>query len=210
MANSTKISLDAIKALRSKTGAGIHHVKEALEHSGGDVEKAVLYLREKGVAKAAKRSGNATNNGTIGVYLHGNTMGVMVELQCETDFAAKADKFRELAKEIAMHIAAQSPEYIEIADVPSDIIEREKSIYAKELEGKPEGVREKILEGKLGKFYEDMVLVEQAYIRDESKKIKDLINDYVAAIGESIRVAKFVKFTLGSEAVFAEVKSEEA
>ena len=197
------VTLADIKALRERTGVGINHVKEALEHSGGDVEKAILYLREKGIAKAAKRAGNATNNGLIGHYIHGKTMGVMVELQSETDFATNSEKFKELARELAMHIAARTPEYISIENVPASLIEQEKQIYAKDVAGKPEAIAEKILQGKLQNLYSDKVLFEQDYVRDESKKIKDLVNEYIASLGERIIVARFVKMQVGLEPITA-------
>jgi elongation factor Ts len=197
------VTLAEIKELRARTGVGINHVKEALEHSGGDLEKAIVYLREKGIAKAAKRAGNATNNGLIGHYMHGKTIGVMVELQSETDFASGSEKFQELARELAMHIAAQSPDYISKEEVPADVLETEKKVYAKDVEGKPEQIAEKILEGKLSKFYEEVVLLEQPYVRDDSKKIKDLLNEYIAALGESIKIKRFVKMQLGLDPIMA-------
>lgn len=197
------VTLADIKSLRERTGVGINHVKEALEHSNGDVEKAILYLREKGIAKAAKRAGNATNNGLIGHYIHGKTMGVMVELQSETDFATNSEKFKELARELAMHIAAKTPEYISIENVPAEVIEVEKKVYTKDVEGKPEAIAEKILEGKLQNFYADKVLFEQDYVRDESKKIKDLLNEYIATLGERIIVSRFIKMQVGLEPISA-------
>jgi elongation factor Ts len=196
------ISLEKIKELRNRTGVGIHSVKEALQASDGDVNKAIIYLREKGMAKAAKRAGNATNNGVIGHYIHGNTIGVLVELLSETDFASKSDEFAQLAKELAMHIAAKSPEYINISDVPADVLETEKQVYRKDLEGKPEQIQEKILEGKLQSFYEETVLMEQSYVRDEEKKIKDLLNEKVAALGEKIVVKGFTRMQLGVEPIY--------
>jgi elongation factor Ts len=201
------ISLDAIKELRAKSGVGIHKVKEALKETDGDMEEAMIYLREKGMAKAAKRSGNATNNGMIGHYIHGNGIGILVEIQSETDFASGSEKFQEFAKELAMHVAAKSPEYIDIDSIPEKVIETEKKVYAKDLEGKPENIQEKILEGKLAKFYEDVVLMEQDYVRDEDKKIKDLLNELIAALGERIVIKKFVRMELGGDHIIAE-KSE--
>ncbi len=200
----SQVTLADIKNLRERTGVGINHVKEALEHSNGDLDKAVLYLREKGIAKAAKRSGNATNNGIIGHYIHGKTMGVLVELQSETDFAANSAKFQELAKELAMHIAAKNPEYIGIDSVPASVLEIEKSVFEKEIAGKPEAIANKILEGKFQNFYADQVLLEQTYVRDESKKIKDLLNEYIASLGESIKIARFTKFQVGVEPIMGQ------
>ncbi len=191
------ISLDQIKELRKRTGVGLHQVKEALEVSKGDMEKAVLYLREKGVAKAAKRAGRSAENGFIAHYIHGEgSIGVLLELNSETDFASRNEKFRNLAHDIAIHVAASNPEYINIEDIPADVLEKEKSVYNKDLEGKTEQVKEKILEGKLSKFYQEVVLLEQAYVKDDSKKVKDVINEAVAAIGEKIEIGRFVRFEL--------------
>jgi elongation factor Ts len=198
-----KITLEQIKSLRAKTGVGINYVKEALENSDGDEEKAIVYLREKGIAKASKRADNAMNNGIIGSYIHAGTIGVMVELQSETDFASGSDKFQNLAKEIAMHIAAKSPEYVDVESIPAEIIETEKKIYQKDLEGKPENIQEKILEGKLASFYKEVVLIKQAYVRDEDKTIEDLMNEAVAALGEKIRIRSFVRMQLGGDTVSA-------
>jgi elongation factor Ts len=199
-----KITLDQIKELRTKTGVGIQAVKQALEKSDGDMEKAVVYLREQGIAKAAKRADKATNNGMIGHYIHGNKIGVMVEFLTETDFACSSDKMQELSKNICMHIAAQSPEYISIEDIPEDVIEREKKIYSKDLEGKPDNIKEKILEGKLAKFYEELVLMEQPFVKDEDKKVKDLMNEYIAALGEVVKINRFIRTYLGGDVIVAE------
>lgn len=198
------VTLEQIKELRQRTGAGIHQVKEALEHSNGDIENAILYLREKGLAKAAKRSGNSAEYGVIESYVHGEgSLAVIVELTCETDFAARSDKFKSIAHDIAMHIAAADPQYAKVEDIPQDIIDREKQVYAKELEGKPENIKEKILEGKLQKFYEENVLTEQAFVKDDSKKIKDIINDAVSAIGEKIEVARFARIQIAGPSTAA-------
>lgn len=202
------ISLDTIKQLRARTGAGIHKVKEALQASDGDVEKAIVYLREKGEAKAAKRAGNSTDQGKIGSYLHaGGTIGVLVEVQSETDFAAGSDKFAELLKEVAMHIAASSPEYVTRDEIPDSVMETEKQVYAKDIEGKPENIAKKILEGKLSKFYEGVVLMDQKYIRDEEKTVTDLVNDYIAALGEKIVIKRFTRFQLGDAPIVAGIES---
>ena len=191
------VTLEQIKELRKRTGAGIHQVKEALDTSKGDMEKAILYLREKGIAKAAKRAGNSSQYGVVGHYIHGGgSIGVIVELTCETDFAARSDKFKDIAHDIAMHIAAADPQYVNIEDIPLEVIEKEKQVYNAELEGKPESIKEKILEGKLAKFYEEIVLSEQAYIKDDSKKIKDIINEAVSAIGEKLEVGRFARIEI--------------
>ncbi len=200
------ITLKQIKKLREKTGVGIHQVKEALEASQGDQKKAIVYLRKKGITKAEKRAEKATNNGIIGHYIHGKGIGVMVELQSETDFASSSDKFQELAKDLCMHIAAQSPEYVDRDSIPEDVLETEKQVYEKDLKGKPENIKDKILEGKLGKFYEEFVLLDQPFVKDDSKTINDLISEYIAALGEKIVVKRFVKFQVGNKPIIA-VKS---
>lgn len=189
-----------IKDLRTKTGAGIGNVKEALVASDGDVEKALVYLREKGLAKAVKRADKRAENGYIYAYIHGEgSLGVMLELNSETDFAARNVKFRDLAKEIALQIAASNPEYISIENIPAEIMEREKEIAMKEVDPKkPQNIIDKIIEGKLQKFYEDFVLLEQRYFKDETKTIKDLINENVAALGEKIEVGRFCRMKIAS------------
>lgn len=195
-------TLDQIKELRNATGAGIVAVKEALEKSDGDFDKAVVYLREKGVAKAAKRSGKSADHGFIASYIHGEgTIGVMVELNSETDFTARNDKFRKLANELALHIAAANPKYIRREDIPEDELKAEKEIAAKDVDdNKPEEIKEKIVEGKLGKFYEQVVLMDQKYVRDDSKTISDLMNENIAAIGEKIEIGRFTRFEISAEA----------
>jgi len=196
-----EITLKQIKELRERTGAGVTNVKAALEQSRGDMDKAIAYLREKGLAKAAKRAGNSASNGFIANYIHGEgTIGVLVELNSETDFASRSEEFRALAREIAIHIAASNPEYVSINDVPNDLVAKEKEIAMKGLEKKPAQVIEKIVEGKLAKFYEEIVLMEQPFVKDESKKIKDLINEAVAAIGEKIAVGRFCRIQIAGPA----------
>lgn len=196
-----KISLDQIKELRNRTGVGINYVKEALESSNGDVEEAILYLRKKGIAKAAKRAGNETNHGYIASYIHGaGQIGVLVEIGSETDFAARNEHLKELAYNIALHIAANDPQYVNIEDIPEEAIEKEKSVHMKDLTGKPENVVESILKGKLQKFYEDVVLMEQKYLKDDSKTIKDIMNDAVATIGEKVEISRFARIQIGGPA----------
>jgi elongation factor Ts len=199
------ITLDDIKTLRSRTGAGFTNVKEALEASNGDMEKAVVYLREKGMAKGAKRADRSAPNGYIVSYIHGEgSIGVLLELNAETDFTARNDKFRVLAREIALHVAAANPEYVSIEAVPAEIIAREKEIAQSEIDPKkPAEIIEKILAGKMQKFYEDNVLLEQKYFKDETKKIKDLVNDLVAAIGEKIEVGRMCRFQLAKPATYS-------
>ncbi len=196
------ISAQQVKELREKTGAGMMDCKKALEASGGDTEKAIAWLREKGLAKAQKRAGKTTAEGWIGSYIHSNgKIGVMVEIKCETDFVAKSERFQELAKDIAMQIAATNPLCLTPEDIPQDILAKEKEIYlnqAKE-EGKPEHIAEKIVEGRLKKYYKEVCLLEQPFIKDDSKTIADLINETVAVLGENIQIGRFVRLALGEE-----------
>ena len=200
-----EITLEAIKALRDRTGAGFANVKEALESSKGDMEKAIIYLREKGMAKGAKRADKAASNGFIASYIHGEgSAGVLVELNSETDFAARDEKFKALAKEIALQVAATNPEYITIESVPEEILNKEREIGMKDIDpNKPQNIIDKIIEGRMQKFYEDNVLMEQKYFKDDTKKIKDLINDVVAALGEKIEVGRICRFQIRGSATYS-------
>jgi elongation factor Ts len=196
----TAISATMVKQLREKTGAGIMDCKEALTACDGDINNAVDFLRKKGLATAQKRAGRAMSEGTIQPYIHmGGKLGVLVEVNCETDFVAKTDDFREFAKNIAMHIAATNPVGIASEDVPEEIVNKEREIYhAQALEmGKPEKMIAKIVEGKLNKFYKENCLLNQAYVRNPDITVADLINDVIAKIGENITVKRFVRFQLG-------------
>lgn len=196
----TDISAKLVKELREKTGAGMMDCKQALSASGGDMTKAIEFLRKKGLATAQKRAGRATSEGTIATYIHmGGKLGVMVEVNCETDFVAKNQAFQECAKNIAMHIAASNPIGVRPEDVPPETIAKEKEIYAAQARetGKPEKVIEKIVEGKLKKFYEDSCLLNQAYVRNPDITVADLLNELVAKIGENISVKRFVRFQVG-------------
>jgi elongation factor Ts len=196
------ISAAQVKALREKSGAGIMDCKEALGACDGDMEKAVDFLRKKGLATAAKRAGRATSEGTIQSYLHmGGKIGVMVEVNCETDFVAKTDDFVAFAKNLAMHIAATSPVGIAPEDVPESVLERERAIYrAQALEtGKPEKMLDKIVEGKVNKFYKESCLLNQAYVREPDKTISDYLNEVVAKTGEKITIKRFARFQVGAE-----------
>lgn len=196
---SVGISADKVKELREKTGAGLMDCKKALTESGGDMEKAVDILRQKGLATAAKKASRAASQGLIDSYIHMDKLGVLVEVNCETDFVARTDDFRGLVKDIAMHIAAASPTYISREDVPLDVIEREKEIYRAQVANKPPQVVEKIIEGKLEKFFGDTCLLEQIFIKDPEgkQKIKDLITEKIAKLGENIIVRRFARFQLG-------------
>lgn len=194
------ISADKIKKLREKTGVGMMACKEALQEACGDMEKAIEILRKKGQATAEKKATRETNQGRIESYIHpGDKLGVLVEVNCETDFVAKCDDFKTLCREIAMQIAASSPQYISKEDVPEEVILKEKEIYKEQLlrEGKPEKIIDKIIEGKLQKFYDYVCLLEQPYIREEKRKVKDIISDLVGKVGENIKVKRFVRFKVG-------------
>jgi len=191
------VTIEQIKELRKRTGAGVNAVKEALETSNGDLDKAIDYLREKGVAKANKRAGKEAINGIIGTYIHpDNRLVAVVEIACETDFAAKSEVMQEFAKNIALHIAAVGTEYLNVEDIPAEILDKEKAQYAKDVEGKPAEITEKILAGKLNKFYEQSVLVYQSYFKDESKTIQDYMNEMVAQIGEIMKFTRFVRMQI--------------
>jgi elongation factor Ts len=196
------ISAQMVKALREKTGAGMMDCKKALEACNGDEEKAIAWLREKGLAKAQKKAGRATSEGWIGSYIHSNgKIGVLVELKCETDFVARNEKFLALAKDLAMQIAATNPVCVRPEDLPEDLIAKEKEIYLKQAkeEGKPEHIAEKIVEGRLKKYYKEVCLLEQPFIKDDSKTIKDLINEAIAVLGENIQIGRFSRLALGAE-----------
>jgi elongation factor Ts len=196
------ISASMVKELREKSGAGIMDCKEALSECGGDMEQAVDFLRKKGLATAAKRAGRATSEGTIQSYIHmGGKIGVMVEVDCETDFVAKTDDFIEFAKNLAMHIAATSPVGIVSEDVPESVIKRERDIYRDQaLEmGKPEKMIDKIVEGKLNKFYKESCLMNQQYVKDPDKTISDYLNEVIAKTGEKIAIKRFARFQVGAE-----------
>ena len=196
----TAINAGMVKQLRGKTGAGIMDCKEALTECGGDMDKAVDFLRTKGLATAAKRSGRAVNEGVVQPYIHmGGKLGVLVEVGCETDFVAKTDDFIDFAKNIAMHIAATNPFGIQASDIPEEIIEKEKEIYTAQVKemGKPENIIDKIVEGKIKKFIKDNCLLEQAYVRDPGLTISDLLNETISKIGENITIKNFARFQIG-------------
>lgn len=194
------ITTEMIKQLREATGAGILDCRKALEQADGDYEKAVNFLREKGLAIAAKRADRAASEGVVELYSHGNgRVGVMVEVNCETDFVARSENFRKFAHELALQIAAAAPLYIREEDIPADVLERESQIGAARAreEGKPEAIIPRIVEGYLNKFKDETVLMRQAYIRDESKKIQELYNENLVALGENIVIRRFQRWQLG-------------
>ena len=195
-----EISAAMVKQLREKTGAGMMDCKSALTEVGGDIEKAIEFLRKKGLATAQKRAGRAMTEGIIQSYIHMNAkLGVLVEVNCETDFVAKNDEFQGFAKNIAMHIAASNPLGITPEDIPQEIIEKEKEIYrAQALDlGKPENVLDKIVDGKLKKFFQDNCLMNQPYVRNPDISIADLLNELIAKIGENISIKRFVRYQIG-------------
>ena len=194
------ITADLVKQLRDKTGAGMMECKAALSEANGDTEEAITILRKRGLAQAAKRAGRATAQGTIGTYIHlGGRIGVMVEVNCESDFVARTDDFNNLVREVAMHVAAADPRWTRREEVPADAIEKEKSSYRAQMEGsgKPAQVMDKIIEGKLGSFYSQFVLLDQPSVRDPNVTIAQLVAQASAKTGENIQVARFVRFRVG-------------
>ncbi len=195
-----EISASVVKELRERTGAGMMDCKSALAEVGGDMEKAIDFLREKGLAKAAKKATREASDGKVFSYIHTNSkIGVLLEINSETDFVAKTDEFIALGHEISMQIAAAAPQYLKPEDVPQDVLDREKAIYRQQAldEGKPEKLVDRIAEGKVQKFYETSCLLEQPYIRDQDKKVKDLIVACIAKLGENIVVRRFARFAIG-------------
>lgn len=194
------ISSETVKDLREKTGAGIMDCKRALADAGGDLDKAIDILRQKGLSAAAKKASRETKEGVIGSYIHGGgRIGVLVEVNCETDFVARNSEFQELVKDIAMQIAASNPSCVRREDVPADVLEKERSIYkiqARE-SGKPEHVLDKIVEGKIEKFYVETCLLEQSFIKDPSVTINDMVKQKIAKIGENISIKRFTRYQLG-------------
>ncbi|MBA7511545.1 Elongation factor Ts [subsurface metagenome] len=197
-----QISKDLIRELRNKTGTGVMDCKQALLEAGGDIQKAQDILREKGSVVAIKRSARETQEGLVSSYVHsGNKLGVLLEINCETDFVAKTSEFSQLAKELAMQIAAMDPLWIKPEDVPKEVIEKEKEIYKKQVQesGKPEKVIEKIAQGRLEKYFTQVCLLEQPYIKNPKLKVKDLITESITKLGENIRVGRFTRLKVGEE-----------
>jgi elongation factor Ts len=197
-----EISAAMVKELREKTGSGIMDCKKALKESDGDVAQALDFLRKKGLAAAAKRSARATSEGTVMSYIHmGGKIGVMVEVNCETDFVAKNEDFQAFAKDVAMHIAAVNPAGLAPEDIPEEVVAKEREIYRERAleQGKPENIVDKIVDGQVQKFYKDSCLMSQAYIKDPKITVEDLLNDVIAKIGENIKVRRFARFQVGAE-----------
>ena len=194
------ITADMVKTLREKTSAGVMDCKEALTKAEGNIEKAISHLREKGKAKAAQKAGRATKDGIVGAYIHpGSKLGVLLEVNCETDFVARTGEFKTLVKELAMQIAASNPLVLKREDLPQETVDKEKEIYRNQAlnEGKKEEIVERIVNGRIEKFYREVCLLEQPYIKDEDKKIQDLLDEFIAKLGENISISRFVRFRLG-------------
>ena len=197
------ITAEMVKQLRDKTGAGMMDCKAALAESGGDMDKAIDILRKKGLASAAKRAGRATNNGLIGHYIHmGGKVGVLVEVNCETDFVARTDDFQTLAKEIAMHIAAADPKFVRREEIPGDVLDKEREIYRAQFagSGKPANVIDKIVDGKLESYYAQVCLMDQPSVRDPNLTIQQMVSAATAKTGENVAVSRFARFKLGEGA----------
>ncbi|OGE86007.1 MAG: translation elongation factor Ts [Candidatus Doudnabacteria bacterium RIFCSPHIGHO2_02_FULL_46_11] len=193
--------LDLIKELREETGAGMMDVKSALAEAGGDPEKAVEILRKKGLSARAKKSERQAKEGLVSSYIHaGGRIGVLLEVNCETDFVARTDDFKNLVSDLAMHIAAAAPMYLNIDQVPADVLDKEKEIAAEQAHtaGKPENVLEKIVDGRIAKFYEEVVLMEQKFIKNPDQTINDLVGEYVGKLGENIQIRRFERYVLGA------------
>src|SRR4029453_12376863 len=193
-----EINAAMVKKLRDATGAGMMECKAALTEANGDLEAATTLLRKRGLAAATKKAGRATSEGLIGHYIHmGGKIGVLVEVNCESDFVARTDKFQELTKEIAMHIAAANPTYVRREEVPADVVEREKDIYRDQVKGKPAQVVDKIVEGKLNSFYQQFCLLEQPSVRDPDVTIAQMVQDTIRILGENITISRFVRMKVG-------------
>jgi len=195
-----EISLELVKDLRQRTGAGIVDCKTALQQAGGNIEAAIDYLRKKGLATAAKKAGRIATDGLVASYIHaGGKMGVLVEINCETDFVAKTEDFQGFVKNMAMHIAAANPQFIKREDVPQEVLEKEREIYRTQAldTGKPEKVIGKIVEGKLERFFSEVCLLEQTYIKDSDLTVKEVLDGMIGKLGENIAIRRFARFQLG-------------
>lgn len=195
------ITAETVKELREKTGVGMMDCKKALAENNGDFEKAVDYLRQKGLASAAKKATRTASQGLISSYIHMDKIGVLAEINCETDFVAKTDDFKSLVKDVLLHIAAANPSYVSREDVPADVLEKEKEIYKAQITNKPPQVADKIVEGKLDKFFSEQCLLEQPFVKDPEQKIKikDIVTEKIAKLGENIVIRRFVRFQLGEK-----------
>ncbi len=195
-----QISADMVRELRDRTGAGMMDCKKALVESSGDVEKAIEFLRIRGLSKAARAAGRETSEGLVVSYIHpGNRIGVLIEVNCETDFVARTDEFQGLVHNLAMHIAAASPLGVSRDDIPASLLDKEKEVFRAQAveEGKPAAVVDKIVQGRVEKFFAEAALMDQVYVRDPDKKVRDVVNEAIAKLGENIKVARFARFQLG-------------
>lgn len=195
------ISANLVKDLREKTGAGMMDCKKALEESLGDFEKAIDHLRKKGIASAAKKAGRATKEGAVASYIHGDgRVGVLVEVNCETDFVARTEQFRQFVKDVAMHIAAANPQWVRTEEVPPMVVEKEKEIAVEQMRasGKPPAVLDKIADGKVKKFFEENCLLNQAYVKDTNKTVEQYLKETIATLGENLSIRRFARFMLGA------------
>lgn len=194
-----KISASLVKELREISGAGMLDCKNALVETNGDIDKAVDLLREKGLASAAKKSGRIASEGLVDSYIHGGRIGVLVEVNSETDFVAKTDEFKEFVRDVAMQVAASNPTYVSREDVSQEEVEREKEVLMQQAknEGKPDHIAEKMVEGRMNKFYEEICLLEQAFIKDPDKKVIDLLNEKISTIGENLKIRRFARYEVG-------------
>lgn len=195
-----EITAEMVKELRNRTGIGVMECKEALQEANGDIEKAIEILRKKGHARAQEKASKEAADGIIGSYVHAtNRIGVLIEVNCETDFVARNEEFKELVKNLAMQVAASNPKYISPEDIPAEVIEREKEIIKAQLQDakKPAEIIEKIVQGKLAKFYEEVCLLDQPYIKDDKIKVRDLVNSHISKFGENIKIRRFVRFEIG-------------
>lgn len=193
------VTAEQVKELRERTGAGIMDCKKVLVETDGNMDKAIELLREKGLAKAAKKAGRIASEGLVEAYIHNGKYGAMVEVNSETDFVAKNEEFRTFVRDIAMHVAAVAPKYVSIEEVPAEVVENEKATLKAQAiaEGKPEAIAEKMVEGRLNKFFEEICLLEQPFVKDPDKKIKELLNEKISTIGENLVIRRFVRFERG-------------
>jgi elongation factor Ts len=199
-----EVTANTVKELREKTGAGMMDCKKALAESGGDVQKAVDYLRQKGLAGAAKKADRVAADGAVAAYVHpGGKIGVLVEVNCETDFVARTPEFQALLKDIAMQVAAANPRYVRREEIPPTELDKEKTIYRQQAleSGKPEKILDKIVEGKMERFYSEICLLEQSFIKDQDKKVSEVVNDAIARLGENIQIRRFARYHLGDGAM---------
>lgn len=199
MSKMSQISASLVKELREKTGAGMLDCRNALQDTNGDIDKAIDLLREKGLSKAAKKASRIAAEGLVESYIHGGRIGVLVEVNSETDFVAKTDDFKEFVKDVAMQIAAANPKYVRREEVPAEIVEHEKEVLTQQAmnEGKPENIAQKMVEGRIEKFYKEIVLLEQPFIKDPDKTIETLLKEKIAKIGENISIRRFARFEVG-------------